>query len=86
MLKSLLQEWNTSRSYLQRVNNLRGTEIYGTPVNGKNYLRNTPTDTIFDDGELDTMLGGGGRDWFLKSSTDNLVDLALGELLDDPSL
>ncbi len=86
VLKSLLQEWNTSRSYLQRVNNLRGTEIYGTPVNGKNYLRNTPTDTIFDDGELDTMLGGGSRDWFLKSSTDNLVDLALGELLDDPSL
>ncbi len=86
VLKSLLQEWNTSRSYLQRVNNLRGTELYGTPLNGKNYLRNSPTDTIFDDGELDTMLGGGGRDWFLKSSTDSLVDLALGELLDDPSL
>ena len=47
-LASLLAEWTSSRSYNDRVANLRGTGI-GDRANGDVFLQNAPTDTLFDD-------------------------------------
>ena len=81
-LRALLAEWNSSRTYAQRVNNLRGTSVTGTPLNGGSYLRNAPMDTLIDDGVADILTGGLGNDWFLAMPSDSITDAALTELID----
>lgn len=81
-LRSLLAEWNSSRTYAQRVNNLRGTSVTGTPLNGGTYLQNVPTDTLIDDAVSDVLTGGLGNDWFLAMPSDTITDAALAELID----
>ena len=85
-LREIHAEWRSSRTYQQRVNNLRGGTITGLPLNGTSYLTNHPTDTLLDDGVADQLFGGTGTDWFIKSPIDSIGDLGTNELVDDPTL
>jgi Ca2+-binding RTX toxin-like protein len=85
LLKDLHSEWKSTRTYQQRVDNLRGGPITGTPLNGDRLLANHPVDTLLDDGEVDTLIGGTGMDWFIKATDDILADLAIGEWVDSPT-
>ncbi len=84
-LKALRAEWLSTRTHTQRVNNLRGGPITGTPLNAGYFLSNSP-DTLFDDSAVDSLFGGLGTDWYIKSAEDTNGDLAVGELVDNPSL
>ncbi len=73
-LRQLLAEWSSSRTYNQRTANLIGTGV-GPRSNGEFFLRNDLEDTIFgDEGMLDELLGGTGRDWFVADLEDQLLD------------
>jgi len=67
-LMAVLQEWSSSRSYSERVNNIRT----GFALNGG---------TIQDDGRPDTLWGNGGQDWFLVGVKDKIRDKAANELV-----
>jgi hypothetical protein len=68
-LLALLAEWNrTDETYEQRVDHLRN----GGGLNGAIVLNST---TVFDDGAIDTLTGGTGRDWFFATlGTDIILD------------
>ncbi len=73
-LWQLLAEWSSTRTYDQRIANLNGTGV-GPRSNGESFLRNDLEDTIFgDEGMLDELLGGTGRDWFIADLEDQLLD------------
>jgi len=74
LLATILAESATGNSYLIRINNLRS----GGGANGAVTLDST---TVLDDGVVDTLIGNGGRDWFLPGTGDKLKDRASGELL-----
>ncbi len=84
-LLSLLAEWTSSRSYNDRVANLRGTGI-GVRANGNAFLQNTPTDTLLGDANsIDSLTGALGNDYFIAGVEDLLNDLvAATELVDNP--
>ncbi len=84
-LSDLHAEWKSKRTYLQRVENLRGGPVTGVPLNGSNLLANTPVDALLDDGEADVLTGDIGTDWFIASDVDQIVDRALSELIDSPN-
>jgi Ca2+-binding RTX toxin-like protein len=77
-LKALRGEWSSTRTYSQRVNNLRGGPITGTPLNAGYVLSNT-SGTLIDDYAIDSLLGGAGTDWFINSGEDTLGDWVTGE-------
>lgn len=60
-LRSIKAEWNSSRSNTKRRNNLSNSDPTFDRLNGEYFL--IPGVTVFDDGELDTLLGGRGNDW-----------------------
>jgi hypothetical protein len=68
-LMALLAEWSSNRDYATRVDNLKGIGA-GPRLNGSFYLND---DTVFDDDDLDLLLGGSGRDWFLRQSWKDLL-------------
>jgi hypothetical protein len=73
-LRLILAEWKSTRTYDQRIANLTGN---GTPdrANANVFLGNTPEDTVFgDEGVVDELLGGTGRDWFFADLEDRLLD------------
>jgi hypothetical protein len=58
-LQAIMQEWtNTSLTFDQRVNALRK----GITVGGKTYALNTST--VIKDSSPDSLIGGGGQNWF----------------------
>ncbi len=77
-LSSILDEWsNTSRNYLTRLQNIRGTGT-GTRLNGNNFLQNTPSDTLLvDPGSADQLFGGLGQDWFITDDATDITDQLL---------
>jgi Ca2+-binding RTX toxin-like protein len=87
-LITLLNEWKSGSSYALRLAHLRGTTAGG--LNGTNVLANTPSDTLFDDLNLDTLTGNAGQDWFIASAADLLTDRvlngSLAEAWDDAGL
>ncbi len=67
-LLTLLAEWTSSRSYAQRVANLRnsaGPVLAGTGLSLQMGI------TVFDDGDWDTLTGSAQLDWFFF---DELLD------------
>jgi hypothetical protein len=58
-----LASWNAGANYNARVNNLR--PLFGSKV--------------IDDGDVDVLLGGGGRDWFFAGPADTTPDKVPGE-------
>ena len=65
-LKSIRAGWLSSRTHLQRVNNLRGGPITGSPLSAGYFLSNGTTDTLLEDSAADSFFGGTSNDWFIK--------------------
>ena len=60
-----MQEWtNLSLSFGRRVNDLRR----GIVVNGQTYALNTST--VMPDNSPDSLIGGGGQNWFFVDFDD----------------
>jgi hypothetical protein len=78
-LRSIHAEWNSSRTYLERVANLFGAGN-GLRENADYFLQaaNGATPTVFEDGDSDTLEGSSALDWFFAtldgSALDVLVD------------
>lgn len=79
----LLNEWMGSQSYETKISRLTGVTTGG--LNGTILLK--PGVTVFDDGVVDKVYGGRGRDWFLVNRTGggvlDIVDLANNETVTD---
>jgi hypothetical protein len=63
-LQAIMAEWNSSHSYADRINLIRGVTtdpLYSSRLNG-NYFFNAST--VFGDASVDTLIGGAGMDWF----------------------
>ena len=85
-LREIMLEWNSTRGYLSRVANLRGTPnvTFADRLNGNTFLQKGVT--VNDDDEADTLTGGTGTDWFLLDKMaplpdDLITDLEVIELI-----
>ena len=67
-LIALRNEWTSSNPYDSRVAHLLGTLSSG--LNGTTVLTSS---TVHDDGAVDTLTGGAGRDWYLVNQTGAIV-------------
>ena len=84
---ALVAAWGSADAYADRVNLLLNT---GVPV-GSEQVKLTPAFNVFDDGQIDTLFGDSGLDWFFAATTGSsseigltsggLRDLALDEIL-----
>lgn len=63
-LSSALATWNGPGTYASRVATL-----------GSTTFRTSGIITVFDDGDVDTLAGGAGTDWFLFNSDPGAIDL-----------
>lgn len=80
-LNAVLKEWNSGRSYTDRVENIRGVTPGGTRENGDHFL---DASTVTDDSFADTLTGGTENDWFFANlSGDSMTDRQLSEELDE---
>ena len=91
-LNKIQAEWNSARSYDNRVANLRGTQtnvsVFAARSNGMVFLRGGSVGaTVFDDGVADTLTGSQGTDWFIFNNdsgvTDNATDAKKQETTTD---
>ena len=64
-----MAEWTSSGSYTSRVNNLTN----GTGATGGVRLigDDGATQTVFNDNDVDTLIGSSGQDWFF-ANTNNI--------------
>ena len=67
-LQAILTEWTSSRSFAQRIANLKSTGT-GPKANGT-YLLNSSS--LIDDNAVDTLFGSSGSDWFLGTAGEDL--------------
>jgi hypothetical protein len=76
-LDAIMAEWNSSRDYTKRRQNIMGTtnSSFNNRCNGNYFLKFNATsaaaaasDTVFDDGVQDSLWGNDSRDWFLFNS------------------
>ncbi|MCI0456007.1 MAG: hypothetical protein L0Z62_03385 [Gemmataceae bacterium] len=85
-LQAIRAEWTSGRSYAARIDNLRGVANVGPRLNGPAVLTTGPTGTVQDDGDVDTLTGGAGMDWFfarvLPALPADLIDAVAGERVD----
>ncbi len=93
-LTAIMAEWNSNRSYVSRVANLRGDEssphFSAQRANGQVFLTaRGPSATVFDDNERDKLTGSGGRDWYFAAiggdedqDNDRITDLLASEFVD----
>jgi Ca2+-binding RTX toxin-like protein len=72
VLFSILNYWNSSDPYEVRVDTLR---------RGSDEVPSLSISSVFDDGELDTIQGGFGQDWFFVRGKDVLVERPRGEIV-----
>lgn len=70
-LRALAAEWNSLRSYDERVQNLIDGTATSERLNGDIFLNGM---TLFDDGMRDILFGGAGFDWFLGFPGDTRKD------------
>ena len=75
-LQSLLVEWVQTTPYLTRIDHIMGTTSGG--LNGSYVLNST---TVAKDSNADYLTGGGGQDWFLANSLQDVItDKAVDEV------
>jgi uncharacterized delta-60 repeat protein len=86
---AVMAEWTSSRTYPQRVDNLRN----GTGANGTVRLvglSGGTAQTVFDDGAVDKLTGDLATDWFFANVDgtvkDKIADLAGNEFTDSDRL
>jgi Ca2+-binding RTX toxin-like protein len=76
-LERIAQEWTSSRKYRDRVANLRSAT---GPVLEATGIKLQKGVTVFDDAEVDKLLGGGDLDWLLYDlSRDRALDKSRSE-------
>jgi hemolysin type calcium-binding protein len=73
-LLAILSEWNSTRTYAERVANISGTG-QASRLNGPYFLKKGDQATVFEDSDVDTLTGAAGSDWFF-------VDLLLDRVTD----
>ena len=87
-LSNIMAEWTSSGSYTSRVNNLTN----GTGASGGVRLigDDGATQTVFNDNDVDTLIGSSGQDWFFANTIndnggaiDIVVDAAGNEIVRD---
>ncbi|RIK73581.1 MAG: hypothetical protein DCC67_17720, partial [Planctomycetota bacterium] len=84
-LDAIMAEWSSSRSYVQRVANVTdGVDKSSDRLNGDHYFLDS---NVFDDGVIDFLSGGGGRDLFFANeewswSSDWIADLQNNEFVE----
>jgi Ca2+-binding RTX toxin-like protein len=71
-LDSLLAEWQSSKSYSQRISDLKN----GGGLNGTNTL---VANTTVHGGGADTLVGKGPNDWFFEFANDTILGFVPGE-------
>src|SRR5262249_35812476 len=71
-LDSLLAEWQSTKSYAQRISDLK----HGGGLNGTNTLA---AGTTVQGGGADTLKGKGPSDWFFEFVGDTIVGFVPGE-------
>jgi uncharacterized delta-60 repeat protein len=91
-LAAVQAEWNSGRTYTQRVNNLRDGTGSATRLNrdanGDDVFLAANV-TVFDDGVVDILTGSNGQDWFFADREgslfvrDLITDLSASEFADD---
>jgi Ca2+-binding RTX toxin-like protein len=86
-LLAILNEWNSGRTYEQRVKNLRDGSGTAARSNGNTFLNDT---TVRDDGVEDVLTGDAGFDWYLLNTDgdngsvkDRVTDATASEFQDD---
>lgn len=76
VLQYLLAEWTSGNTYQVRINHLLGI----TPGGANSTLTLNPT-TAHRDADVDYLTGGSGQDWFLATSTQDVItDRAVDEV------
>ncbi len=83
-LARLNLEWNSTRSYADRVRNLRLIAPAPSRLNGPDYFNGVVdgiVDTVFADTDPDSLTGGSGLDWFYGSAAE-ILDLGVGGVED----
>ena len=80
-LNAILAEWTSARTYVQRVQNLRGqaNPTFAVRLNGNRYLRSGIEVQADEGGNL--LSGLADRDWFFMSLGD-VNDAVAGERVD----
>ncbi|MFM2217406.1 MAG: hypothetical protein RL240_1724, partial [Planctomycetota bacterium] len=73
-LIAVYNEWTSARTFAQRTANIWGNGT-GSRSNGEYYLNSDSsdqvTDTVFADGNVDSLIGGLGQDWFFANLADS---------------
>ncbi|WP_254512620.1 PKD domain-containing protein [Anatilimnocola floriformis] len=69
-LGNIMREWTSTRSFVDRVNNLKG-DLSGTYANDKTLL--LVNQTVFNDNSADFLWGGSTSDWFFADENDDLI-------------
>jgi hypothetical protein len=70
-LEAILAEWQSADSYTTRISKIKA----GLP-GGYKLVWGT---TVYDNGQVDTLTGGGGMDWFFEGAKDTITDYQSGE-------
>jgi hypothetical protein len=66
-LMQILAEWGSTDSFTDRVNYLSGAVVNHAHYRGPTLRRTGTNPTVFDDGSVDNVAGGGGMDWIIPS-------------------
>jgi hypothetical protein len=83
ILMRLQDEWNSSRSYDQRIANIRAGS---GPILGGSGISLSKGTTVFDDSSFDQLTGSAGSDWFFFDPTrDQATDKASTEVVNSAS-
>ncbi|MFC1603775.1 PKD domain-containing protein [Planctomycetota bacterium] len=72
-LAAIQSEWLSGKNYFERLNNITGNDPQSDRFNNDFFLGFGLT--IWDDGQVDKLTGGRGKDWFLFSGDDWAVDI-----------
>jgi hypothetical protein len=71
-LEAILAEWQSADIYTTRIAKIKA----GVGPAHATFVLGT---TVHDDGNISTLIGGLGTDWFFKGAHDTITDLASGE-------
>jgi Ca2+-binding RTX toxin-like protein len=75
-LNVLIAEWVSVNSYATRISNLRAG--VGAPA----VSLQATVNVLNDAGEVDSLVGGNGTDWYFRALDDVVTDLVTDEVLD----
>ncbi len=71
-LTDILTEWTSGNAYQTRVDNILAGAPDPTPISTNSQIN--PGTTVFDDVDIDSLIGGTGDDWFLVDTDEDITD------------